>query len=199
METNESSPVERRPAGRPRSEASRIQIMKAAYRLLRKKGLQATSTKEIAAEAGVSTATLYRWWDSKEAVMLDAIIEHVNRALPYHGRGSPVARLREHAMRGADFLRSADGQVVMRLLASIYDDTGLRKRFLEDYYLPRRALERDLVLKACSAGELPRDADPEVVIDALHGPQLFRVFMGHAPVTQEFARSVADIILRPGR
>jgi AcrR family transcriptional regulator len=145
----------------------------------------------------VSTATLYRWWGSKEAILLDAVIEHVHRALPYDGKGSPVARLRDHALRGAAFLTSADGHVVMRLLASIFDNASLRRRFLKSYYLPRRALELDLVRRAIRDAELPEDTDPEIVIDALHGPQLFRLFMGHAPVTAEFANSVANFVLGP--
>jgi AcrR family transcriptional regulator len=199
VEAKGPSDDERRRPGRPRSEESRVQILDAAYRLLRKKGLPATLTQEIAAEAGVSTATLYRWWDTKESILLDAVIAHVERTLPYDGTGSAIARLRENALLGAAFLMSVDGQVVVRLLASIYDDPVLRKQFLENYYLPRRALERDLVVRAMSTGELPRDADPEIVIDALHGPQLFRVFMGHAPVTAEFANAVADVVLGPRR
>src|SRR5262245_43524324 len=115
MKAKKNEPAKRRPAGRPRSETTRVQILEAAYRLLRKNGMQATSTQEIAAEAGASTATLYRWWDTKEAILLDAVIEHVSRALPYDGTGSAVARLRENALLGAAFLTSADGRVVLRL------------------------------------------------------------------------------------
>lgn len=107
--------------------------------------------------------------------------------------------MRDHALRGAAFLTSADGHVVMRLLASLFDNAPLRKQFLERYYLPRRALELDLVRRAIRDAELPKDADPELVIDALHGPQLFRIFMGHAPLTAEFASSVASVVLGPRR
>ena len=163
MKARKSASPERRRAGRPRSEASRVQVMEAAYKLLRKRSPQAISTQEIAAGAGVSTATLYRWWDSKEAILLDAVIEHVQRALPYDGKGSAVARLRDHALHGAAFLTSADGHVVMRLLASLFDSASLRRRFLESYYLPRRALELDLVRRAIREAELPEDTDLSLI------------------------------------
>jgi AcrR family transcriptional regulator len=65
--------------------------------------------------AGVSTATLYRWWDTTEAIMLDAAMEHLRPALTYEGKGSPLERLRQQAVRGIKFLRSEDGKVMARL------------------------------------------------------------------------------------
>jgi len=195
MKTKNGPREQPRAAGRPRSEAARRQILKSAYKLLLEKGIQSTSAQEIASKARVSTATLYRWWDTKEAIMLDALFEHVKPALAYGSEGSPLERLREHAVRGATFLASEDGKMVARLIASIHESEELRRQFLERYYLPRRALHRAMVEQAIEQGELPRDTDPEIVIDALYGPQLFRVFMGHAPVTPEFARAIAGVVL----
>ena len=52
-------------------------MLRAAYRLLKKRGIASVSAQELARQAGVSTATLYRWWKSKEAVMLDAFLARV--------------------------------------------------------------------------------------------------------------------------
>ena len=46
-----------RPAGRPRSEQARNDILEAAYKLLKTKGFQAIGSHEIAKAAGVSSAT----------------------------------------------------------------------------------------------------------------------------------------------
>src|SRR5258705_11173246 len=111
-----------RRVGRPRSEAARRQILEAAYKLLRAKGMQSTSTQQIAAKAGVSTATLYRWWDTKEAIMLDAMLEHARPALAPEGKGgggSPLEELRADTVRQAKDLASEDGKVGARLLAGI--------------------------------------------------------------------------------
>jgi AcrR family transcriptional regulator len=185
-----------RSAGRPRSETARKQILQAAYELLRAKGIQAASTQEIAAAAGVSTATLYRWWDTKEAIMLDALFEYVKPKLTLEGTGSPLARLRKHAIRGVTFLNGKDGKVMTRLITGIHDNEELRRQFLEHYYFPRRAMARRLIQQAVEAGELPKGTDPEVVIDALYGPQIYRLIMGHAPLTKAFAESIADVVLR---
>ena len=43
--------------------------MEAAYKLLEAKGFQAIGSHEIANVAGVSRATLNRWWNSKEEIL----------------------------------------------------------------------------------------------------------------------------------
>ena len=85
--------------------------------------------------------------------------------------------------------------MIARLLTGIHEDQNLRELFLERYYRPRRVLARQLIQEAIDADELPKDTDPEIVIDALHGPQFFRLIMGHAPLTKNFAESLCDIVL----
>jgi len=55
------------------------------------------------------------------------------------------------------------------------------------------------VLATPSSFPCHEDTDPEIVVEAFHGPQLFRVFMGHAPVTAKFANSLASVFLGPRR
>src|SRR5262245_57602582 len=61
--------------GRPRSERARQAILKAAAELLLAPGGEAVSIDAVAKRAGVSKATIYRWWRSKETLTLDALYE----------------------------------------------------------------------------------------------------------------------------
>src|SRR3984893_8932455 len=87
-----------RRAGRPRSEQARCDILAAAYNLLRAKGFQTVGSHEIASAAGVSSATLYRWWGSKEEILLDACFEHMKPVLAVSGSGSALTRLRRYVV-----------------------------------------------------------------------------------------------------
>ena len=75
----------------------------------------------------------------------------------------------------------------------------LRRLFLERFYLPRRAMNVDLVQQAIAAGELPRDTDADLLIDALTGPLYFRRIIGHAPVSEAFASELASRVLQAFR
>src|SRR5260370_424816 len=59
--------------GRPRSEKAHQAILEASAELLLEKGLAAVSMDAVAARAGVSKATIYRWWPTKETLALDTL------------------------------------------------------------------------------------------------------------------------------
>src|SRR4051794_18222165 len=188
-----------RPRGRPRSDASKEAILRAAYRLLKTRGIASVSAQELVRQAGVSTATLYRWWKSKEAVMLDAFLARVKPALAPPLEGSPLERLHQSVVRGAAWLHSKDAPVAVRLISDVQADPVLRRLFLERFYLPRRAMNVHLVQQAIAAGELPRDTDADLLIDALTGPLYFRRIIGHAPVSEAFANELASRVLQAFR
>jgi AcrR family transcriptional regulator len=75
-----SQPEPRR--GRPRSEKAREAILDAAGDLLLGHGLSEVSMDEVAARAGVSKATIYRWWRTKEALALDTLYHEWDTARP---------------------------------------------------------------------------------------------------------------------
>lgn len=186
----------RRPPGRPRSEGARQAILEAAYSLLKKGGIASASSDDLAKAAGVSKATLYRWWETKEAIMLDAFFEKVKPVLPYEAEGSPLEALRRNVVRGADWLQSEDGRIAVRLVSEVYEDPKLRRLFLDHFYLPRRALQIQLIQAAIAAGELRRDTDAEVLVDALQGPLYFRFLIGHAPLDNAFANKMVKMVLK---
>jgi hypothetical protein len=49
--------------------------------------------------------------------------------------------------------------------------------------------------EAIRAKELPPSTDPEILIDALYGPQYFRLFLGHAPLDEKFADSIFKLLI----
>ena len=184
-----------RRAGRPRSEQARCDILAAAYNLLRAKGFQTVGSHEIANTAGVSSATLYRWWDSKEEILLDACFEHMQPVLAVSGTDSPLARLRRYVVYVAEFLASDDGVIMARLVTGIHDDKRLQQIFVERYVMPRRQMQRRFVGEAIASGQLKRGTDTELLIDALNGPLFFRWLQGHAPLEKSFAEGLFDKVI----
>ena len=184
-----------RPRGRPRSEQARQEILEAAYELLSDKGFNAVGSHEIAQAAGVSSATLYRWWKSKEEILFDACFEHTRPILAIPETGSGLTRLRSHVLRASEFLASEEGTVMARVLTGIYEDERLRRMFLERYVDQRRQIQRGIIEDAISSGELKPTTDPELLIDMLTGPLFFRWLQGHAPLDKGFAKSIFDKVI----
>ena len=170
-------PVKIAHGGRPRSEASRVALLETAYNLMKEHALTEITTQQIAAKAGVSTATVYRWWPTKEALLLDAFLHIKRQSNPISQAGSPLERLREHAIAGGKFLAGENGLVAARLLAAIQDDPTLRQDFLEKFYLPLMSELMALAQEAVALGELPPDTDLQVFLDMHFSPCMMRMIM----------------------
>jgi AcrR family transcriptional regulator len=184
-----------KPRGRPRSEQARQEILKTAYKLLRDRGFNAVGSHEIAQAAGVSSATLYRWWKSKEEILLDACFEYMKPVLAVPETGSALRRLRRYVLRAREFLASDEGAVMARVLTGTYEDQRLRRMFLERYVDQRRQIQRGIIEDAIASGELKPTTDPELLIDLLSGPLFFRWLQGHAPLDKRFAESIFDRVV----
>jgi AcrR family transcriptional regulator len=184
-----------RPRGRPRSEQARQEILKTAYKLLRDKGFNAVGSHEIAQAAGVSSATLYRWWKSKEEILFDACFEHMRPILTIPETGSGLTRLRRYVLSASEFLVSEDGTVLARVLTGIHEDQRFRRMFLERYVNQRRQIQRAIIEDSIALGELQPTTDPELLIDMLSGPLFFRWLQGHAPLDKGFAKRIFDKVI----
>lgn len=64
-----------RRTGPVRSEQTRLAILTATADLFREQGYEHLAMQTIAARAGVSKQTIYRWWPSKGAVLAECILE----------------------------------------------------------------------------------------------------------------------------
>ena len=60
--------------------ATRKRILTAAKALFRSKGFQQATTRDIAREVGMATGTLFNYFSSKEAIVIDLAIQSLGKA-----------------------------------------------------------------------------------------------------------------------
>jgi AcrR family transcriptional regulator len=184
-----------RSAGRPRSEASRTSILETAYRFLQRRPVSEISTIHIARSAGVSTATVYRWWSTKEALLLDAFLHTVDHEMVLKSVGPPLERLKEYILQVGRFFTGDNGIVVARLLGAIQDNATLRKEFLERVSSPRDKEIRVIVNEAIKRGDLPAELKISVFLDSIIGPLLARLLFHHERIDESFVADVFERVL----
>jgi AcrR family transcriptional regulator len=182
-------------AGRPRSETSRASILDAAYRSLRSKPIAAISTLNIARSAGVSPATIYRWWPTKEALLLEAFLNTVDLTLVLNPEGTPLQRLREYVLAVGRFFTGENGIVAARLLTAIQDDASLRKEFMMRVYSPRNEAILAVVKEAIKLHQLPANMEISIFLDSIIGPLLARLLIRHERIDEEFVATVFDRVV----
>ncbi len=187
-----------RPPGRPRSEKAHQAILAAAMDLVLNRGLHAMSMDDVARRAGVSKATIYRWWPSKERLVLDALATEWATTPPAGQRhmsslrGDLLARFRPWIRQ---LNRKPYARVVAGLVAETQTNPEFAELYREHFVQPRRDATRELLVRARDRGEITADIDFEVALDLLYGPIYHRLLHGHAPLTERFANKVIDHVV----
>jgi AcrR family transcriptional regulator len=181
-------PIElRRAPGRIRSDSSRVAILNATLKLLETIPLQQISIESIAREAGVGKATIYRWWSSKAAVVIEAFIPSHAARTPMPKGVSPREALVTHMHMVIEQYSGWSGRIIAQLLAEGQSDPDVLREIRERFSYGRRALVREVLAEARKNGEIRADVDIELQMDILYAPIYFRLIMGHLPLDRKFA------------
>lgn len=182
--------------GRPRSEEADRAIMQAAGQVLAERGLAGMSIEEVAARAGVAKTTIYRRWNSRAALALDAFLTEFQsqQPLPDTGslRGDLLAALRAWIR---SVTRTSAGPILAALVAEAQRDPDLAAAWRDRVVERLREQHRIMLHRAVERGEIAADTDYEVVLDMLFGAAYHRLLQGHQPLTDQFARRVVDLVV----
>jgi AcrR family transcriptional regulator len=184
--------------GRPRSEAARRAILDAAAELMLAHGLTEVTMDAVAERAGVSKATIYRWWPTKESLALDALHAEWAAAQPDARdtgtlRGDLLALLRPWARRAGS---RPYARIIAGLITQAHADPAFAAEYHQRFVEPRREQARAVFRRAIDRGEIPPETDIEVALDMIYGPFYHRLLHRHAPLNDRFTTDVIDLTLR---
>src|SRR6516225_1078622 len=112
----------KRPPGRPRSEHARQAILRSTMNLLQRTGFDDLTIEAIAADAGVGKATVYRWWPSKGALVVDAFASLTESKLHFPDTGSVYRDMSLQMNQFLGILRTRRGRLVAALLGAGQSD-----------------------------------------------------------------------------
>src|SRR5918992_4256817 len=183
--------------GRRRSERSHESIIAATQELLVERSYPEVTIEGIAARAGVGKQTIYRWWPSKAALVLEAYLAGSD-AVPLPAE-SKTAREDVRALLGwliGVLAQPIGGHVVAGLVGDLQHDADLAEGFHRDVVPARREAMLAALERARARGELRADADLELAVDALHGAVFYRFLLSGAPLDADFADRLAGQMVK---
>ncbi|MFG2841314.1 TetR/AcrR family transcriptional regulator [Streptomyces zaomyceticus] len=189
-----------------RSERSRRAIFDAALALVSETGYAKTTIEGIAARAGVGKQTIYRWWPSKAAVLLDAFLDlaaQANEALggdadsEIPDTGDLAADLRYVLRATVDEMNNPTFDAPTRALAAEgIVDPELGARFTEALLEPQLRYYVRRIEAAQAAGDVDPGVDPRIALELLVGPLHHRWIHRTLPLTHAYADALVDLALR---
>ncbi len=190
---------EGRKAGRPRSVEAHQAILRATLSLLSTQGFEAMSIEEVAARAGVGKTTIYRWWDSKEALVLEALqCLYAKRPIIDTGnlRQNLIALFEDYTR-----LLEKEEPLLASLTFKLLGDCKTHPELFEMFYSriiePRLQQLSHLINQAQARGELRQDLDPLVLFGLFGGPFFYRLLLSGkiAPRDPDWLEQVVDAVL----
>src|SRR5258708_10532311 len=191
------------PAGQPpvtaserrRSIRAHQATLAATTQLLAEVGYTALTIEGVATRAGVGKATVYRWWPSKGALVIEAMSAalevisvseagDVRQDLLAVGKG--IVQTLAHAPAGA---------VISALAADLIRDPDMAEQFRKQVIRPRRSVVTQILRRAVDRGELPVGLDAELLLDVYAGAIFYRVLVSGEPVTDLLAEQLVSLLL----
>ncbi len=182
--------------GRPRSDRARRAILDATRDLLVEDGFSRLRLEHVAARAGVGKATIYRRWRTREALVLELLMELAAPHIEIEDVGDTHAELLAAttnamtAVTGTPF-----GPVIRALLSQIASNPALGDPFRAAVVGSRREAVAQVVARGIARGDLRPDTEADVATELLVGPVYFRLMFG-GELTPEFAERVVGAVTR---
>ena len=151
-------------------------IIAAATEVLAKEGPTRFTIEAVAKLAGCGKPTIYRWWPSRPALLLEVYDQAVQQEL-VEPEGKDLAK--DLAIMMRQIWRFWRKECMGSLYRLILSEMMLEKegaRYLREVFIPRRqAFSATAFQAAIDRGEIPPETDIKLLLDFLYGYSLFRL------------------------
>jgi len=186
----------KRGPGRPRSDATRCAILKAAYELLEEAGMAGFTIEGVADRSGSAKTTIYRWWPSRGVLASDAMLSHYQTEYPDPHSSSAVADLRGVMHHMAEAMSGPQGRVLAGLIAEAQSCSGTEDAIMANLITRRRELGRSIMERAIAGGQVRPDISIDTALDALFGPLFYRLMLNRMPFEPGWIDQLAEMVLQ---
>lgn len=182
--------------GRPRDPAIGAAVLRAAVEVLRDGGYAGFAVEKVAARAGTTKAAIRRRWPVRQRLVIDALAS-VLVTPPVPDSGCTRCDLHLSVRLLAEVLSERlPAGVLAPLIADCSGVPESHRLLVETLVQPSRDAVAVVVRRAVDRGDLLPDVDPELFVDLLASVVYQRALFGDAPVDQESARRLVDLLLR---
>jgi AcrR family transcriptional regulator len=177
-----------------RDDDARKRILRATRELIDERGPGQVGIDDIAERANVGKQTIYRWWRSKTALILDSLEDIAEAELRFPDTGTTREDMRLEMAQVSAAFRGPMGAVVREIIAAAQGDPAVAEALRDGLFAARRRHAREALRRGIDRGDVRADIDLEAAIDALYAPIWLRLIIGHAPLNRQTAGTIVDVV-----
>jgi AcrR family transcriptional regulator len=178
-----------------RSQRAHRAILDAAYELALDRSPATMTIEAIAARAGVGKQTIYRWWPSKGALLLDVLADAVGAVSEMPDTGDVVADLTTQMTAVTELFRSDFARFYTSLIAEAQADDAVARGLAEQLADRAEGPRRQRLEKAQRDGQIRGNIDVAAAAEALYAPLYYRLLLRTAPLSAGHVHAVIDATL----
>lgn len=185
----------RRSIGATRNPESEAAILAAAEAVLLENGLNGFSIEAVAKRARAGKPTIYRWWPSQAALLLD--VYHCRKRTSFVFPDTGNIREDLHAyLTGilATWREGTGGEVFRSVVAKAQGDRDALAA-LSAYMTDRRCQSGKIIEKAQARGEVRADVNPTLTTELISSFAWGRLLTERLDVTDAEIDAVVDTVL----
>ena len=191
-----SDPAPRRAVGRPKDQRADRAIVTAALELMAEYGVRDFRMDDVAEQAGVAKATIYRRYRSKDALVTDAVASLVSE-IEIPDTGSTRDDLLALMRQAVDLY---NGSLAARLMAPLVEEVRrnptLAKTVRDEFLTGRRVALSAVLKRGIRRGDLRGGLDLDLALDVLGGAIFYRLLVTGGPIDDRLAKGIVELILR---
>lgn len=189
----------KRAPGRPRSEETRRTILDTVLRLIGAEDYRSVSIDKIAAEAKVGKQSIYRWWDSKADLVLEAYTDHSLSQMPPIRKSQDAFKDLEADL--ARFFAFMSDELLAKgvrsLIAEAQLDAEFRQKLYDNVHRVRCEALRRIFRHGYALEQFRSDLDEDALAHIIHGAFWYRFLSGTKyPFDKHYAKNIVTM-LRP--
>src|SRR6478609_4714465 len=172
-------------------------IMQAALALIGEVGYERMTMDAIASRAKASKATIYRRWDSKAALVVDAVGCRVQGQVEEPNTGDLRTDLIQGLTATADQMSNQDKGLITGIFSAINTDPELGRLVREQVFAAKKEAGQTWATHAIARGEISAEADTELANELAISTLFHRVVITGDPVDEAFVTRIVDTVLLP--
>jgi AcrR family transcriptional regulator len=185
---------------RPRSRRAHDQVLDSAIELFAARGIDGTSIDAIAADSGVSKATIYKHWADKDALCLEALgrVHGLEREPVKFDSGDLLQDFIDFLnYKPPEDLRQLGDRLMPHLIAYAARNPAFGSAWRARVMEPGRVRAFELMDRGIAEGIFPPDLDKRLGLALLLGPMMYKhIFRNTTPAPENLAEGVARAFWR---